>query len=212
MRIFLLGILMIFLGITFFFYPLKKDSKLQAKRIEKKEETCYFVAVNTLNLRENASKDSKILGKIKYNTKICSETTSNGFLKTNIGFLSLNHLSKNENAPQIQKIAKIPLPKEEKIALKQEKIKLISVAKQDNFLQKAEQFLAQKEYTKAKNLALLLNKENPKDARSWEIFAKSVYLEGKKEEAINILQAIVLKIPDDSLNLMLKAMQKGEKI
>lgn len=210
MRIFLLGFLAVFLGIFIFLYPQKrmKDDVIVA------QESCYFVAVDSLNLRESASVDSKILGKLKRNAKICANTIKNGFLQTDLGFLSMQYVSKNPIVfkKASQRVAKIPLPKEEKIALRDSKIKLISHKNEEDFLQKAEQLLAQKEYKKAKNLALLLNKENPQDLRSWEIFAKSVYLEGNKKEAINILQTILTKMPNDSLFLVLKAMQKGEKI
>lgn len=67
-------------------------------------------------------------------------------------------------------------------------------------------------YTRAKNLALRANLANPKNLESWEIFAKSLYLEGNPQEAISILQNFLQQNYDESLANLLKQMQQGHKI
>ncbi|MBD5165970.1 hypothetical protein [Helicobacter sp.] len=67
-------------------------------------------------------------------------------------------------------------------------------------------------YTRAKNLALRANLANPKNLESWEIFAKSLYLEGNPQEAISILQNFLQQNYDENLANLLKSMQQGHKI
>lgn len=67
-------------------------------------------------------------------------------------------------------------------------------------------------YTRAKNLALRANSANPKNLESWEIFVKSVYLEGNPQEAILILQNFLQQNYDENLANLLKLMQQGQKI
>lgn len=67
-------------------------------------------------------------------------------------------------------------------------------------------------YTRAKNLALRANLANPKNLESWEIFAKSLYLEGNPQEAILILQNFLQQNYDENLANLLRQMQQGHKI
>ncbi|MCH5322066.1 MAG: hypothetical protein J1E31_00600 [Helicobacter sp.] len=190
------------------------------------EEECYFVAPHRLNVREKPSLDSKIIGQVRQNTKICTKEQERGFLKTSMGFVSLEYMSKEEIPEHLSnlapKIQQNPNPKQNlsnnapKFSNlkppKEEKIHLSSYPKNTNDLQKAKDYLAQKDYQKAKNLALLANKENPQDLQSWEIFARSVYLEGNPNEAILILQTILQNKPDETLFNLLETMKKGNPI
>ncbi|WP_297813441.1 SH3 domain-containing protein [uncultured Helicobacter sp.] len=72
--------------------------------------------------------------------------------------------------------------------------------------------LENQNYTRAKNLALRANLANPKNLESWEIFVKSVYLEGNPQEAILILQNFLQQNYNENLANLLKLMQQGQKI
>ena len=87
----------------------------------------------------------------------------------------------------------IPNPKiQEKLAFENKKIVLRSHLKEENkdSLKEAREYFANSDYRAAKNLALRANYENPKNPESWEIFTKSLYLEGKKQEAIRHFREI----------------------
>ena len=68
------------------------------------------------------------------------------------------------------------------------------------------------DYKRAKTLALRINQENPKDPESWEIFAKSLYLEGNPQEAIALLQNFLSQNYDVNLLQLLEKMRQGHKI
>ncbi len=79
-------------------------------------------------------------------------------------------------------------------------------------LYEAQESLANADYKRAKTLALQINQADPKNIKSWEIFIKSVYLEGNKEEAISILERFLVHYYDENLAMLLEKMQKGNKI
>ena len=108
----------------------------------------------------------------------------------------------------------IPNPKiQEKLAFENKKIVLRSHLKEENkdSLKEAREYFANSDYRAAKNLALRANYENPKNPESWEIFTKSLYLEGKKQEAISILEKFLQTQYDENLFNLLEKMQ-GDKI
>lgn len=87
---------------------------------------------------------------------------------------------------------------------------------EQNFIQspiiQARAEMENQNYTRAKNLALRANLANPKNSESWEIFAKSLYLEGNPQEAILILQNFLRQNYDENLANLLKSMQQGHQI
>ncbi|TLD85434.1 SH3 domain-containing protein [Helicobacter sp. MIT 05-5294] len=139
--------------------------------------------------------------------------------------------TKDESAQDSMRLVTLESPKILKDSKGQLGFKLTSTAKPTEstlFYQKQAQDSAQdsvleqiiqariemdnKNYAQAKNLALRVNLNNPKNLESWEIFAKSLYLEGNAQEAILILQNFLQQNYDKNLALLLKSMRQGQKI
>ncbi|MDD6055759.1 MAG: SH3 domain-containing protein [Helicobacter sp.] len=215
-----LSIFSILLGILFLFISfITQDSKEQIVKNEnfiKDSKPCFFVQVESLNVREEPNLDSKILKKLKRDEKICSyEALENGFLSTKDGYVFAKylHLTKKEKSLEIPQ-RKLEIPQEIYISLESKEIEkskftIKSKTKEEN-IKLAKLALASKDYKKAKSLALKLNKEDPSDLLSWEIFVKSVYLEGNEQEAILILQNFLQTNKSDKLLELLEKMQSGK--
>ncbi|WP_278347680.1 SH3 domain-containing protein [Helicobacter pullorum] len=175
------------------------------KTKETPPKACWYVSAKTLNIREKPSLESAIWGVLQKNTKICEYWgVQNGFLQISRGWVAMDYLSSNP----------IPNPKiQEKLAFENKKIVLRSHLKEENkdSLKEAREYFANSDYRAAKNLALRANYENPKNPESWEIFTKSLYLEGKKQEAISILEKFLQTQYDENLFNLLEKMQ-GDKI
>ena len=172
------------IGVGFLGMPKTKETPPKA---------CWYVSAKTLNIREKPSLESAIWGVLQKNTKICEYWgVQNGFLQISRGWVAMDYLSSNP----------IPNPKiQEKLAFENKKIVLRSHLKEENkdSLKEAREYFANSDYRAAKNLALRANYENPKNPESWEIFTKSLYLEGKKQEAISILEKFLQTQYDENL-------------
>lgn len=202
---------------------------------------CFFVQSSTLNVRSAPSLEAKITNKLQQNFQICEYSNAyNGFLQINQGWVATQYLSlvpfrqKQDSIPVLAKF-----PQDSKMHLlaalespntHRPKFKLISTPKPinsdatDKQMQDSTQNLAleqivqaraemdSKNYTRAKNLALQVNSNNPKNLESWEIFVKSLYLEGNAQEAILVLQNFLRQSYDKNLAILLHKMQQGHKI
>lgn len=201
---------------------------------------CFFVQPNRLNVRNAPNLEAKIISQLQQNFKICTYfNTHNGFLQTEKGWIATKYLSlepfspkqlrdstlASQIAPKTLNLASDSANKESLNAKTQNKskFKLTSVPKDStpasllepnnpNPIAQARMEMENQNYTRAKNLALRANSENPKNLESWEIFVKSVYLEGKPQEAILILQNFLRQNHDENLTNLLRLMQQGQKI
>lgn len=173
---------------------------------------CLYVAAQTLNIRESPNMHANIDGKLYSNDVICEYfSIQNGFLETKLGWVSLKYL---QLSPIIEH--KDLIQEESKMAFKTETKNLkkfsFSSTQKPTMLYEAQESLANADYKRAKTLALQINQADPKNIKSWEIFIKSVYLEGNKEEAISILEQFLAHYYDENLAMLLEKMQKGNKI
>lgn len=202
---------------------------------------CFFVQPNRLNVRNAPNLEAKIISQLQQNFKICTYfNMHNGFLQTEKGWIATKYLSLEpfspkqlrdsalaspQIAPKTLNLASDSANKESHHAKTQNKskFKLTSVPKDStpasllepnnpNPIAQARMEMENQNYTRAKNLALRANSENPKNLESWEIFVKSVYLEGKPQEAILILQNFLQQNYDENLTNLLRLMQQGQKI
>ncbi len=185
---------------------------------------CFYVQPRGLNLRELPSVDSKIQGKLAQNTRICEYSKmQNGFLQTPSGWVFAEYLAlapKKEIPLSLESQSSYPKPtlqsppKTSKNPQKSTpKITLTSYEKtpKEDSLKQAREFLARADYKMAKTLALRANQENPQNLESWEVFARSLYLEGKKAEAIKVLEAFLQTHYNENLWMLLEKMQ-GDRI
>lgn len=204
-------------------------------------QPCFFVQPNRLNVRNAPNLEAKIISQLQQNFKICTYfNTHNGFLQTEKGWIATKYLSLEPFSPKqlgdftlastqiatrTLNLASDSANKESLYAKPQNKSKfqLTSVPKNStpdsllesnnlNPIAQARMEMENQNYTRAKNLALRANSENPKNLESWEIFVKSVYLEGKPQEAILILQNFLRQNYDENLTNLLRLMQQGQKI
>lgn len=200
---------------------------------------CFFVQPNRLNVRNAPNLEAKIINQLQQNFKICTYfNTHNGFLQTEKGWIATKYLSLEPSkqlkdstlaspqiAPKTLNLASDSANKESLYAKPQSKskFKLTSVPKDStpasllesnnpSPIAQARMEMENQNYTRAKNLALRANSENPKNLESWEIFVKSVYLEGKPQEAILILENFLRQNYDENLTNLLRLMQQGQKI
>lgn len=204
-----------------------ESSRAESSRLESKPapKPCLYVRPSGLNLRESPSVDSKIQGKLAQNTRICEYSKmQNGFLQTPSGWVFAEYLAL---VPKENFSKEIPLSLESqtpyskptpqsppKTATNPQKSspKILITSRQktpkEDSLKQAREFLAKANYKSAKTLALRANQENPQDLESWEVFATSLYLEGKKAEAIRVLEAFLQSHYNENLWLLLEKMQK----
>ena len=181
---------------------------------------CLYVASEVLNIRESPNTTSKIQGKLHKNTAICQySAVDNNFLRIGEGWVSMDYLSLNAPLkPSKGHSSKNNPPNQQDIfaeeSVKNSKFSLTSVQKDSSqdTLTLARESLMREDYRLAKTLALQNNKENPSNIESWEIFIKSVYLEGNIEEAISILQQFLAKNYNEKLFSLLKKLQEGNVI
>lgn len=210
------ALLCMVVGGVLLFFAKDINPYLESKSISK---PCFYVQASELNLREKPTTEANIQGRLEYNTKICEYSKiENGFLRVSGGWVFAEYLSLNPAAPKksilspqketIVKISQVKLPQE-----KSKKIILASRPKdsKEDWLDQAEALLAKENYQAAKTLALKANQENPQNLGSWEVFAKGLYLEGKKTEAIEVLEYVLQTYYDEKLVLLLTQMQ-GNKI
>ncbi|MDE5603891.1 MAG: SH3 domain-containing protein [Helicobacter sp.] len=173
---------------------------------------CLYVATQALNIRESPNIDANIYGKLHRNDVICEYfSIKNDFLETKLGWVSLRYLRLNpvtDNKGLIQEESKMAFKTETK---KPKKFYFSSIQK-PTMLYEAQESLANADYKRAKSLALQINQANPKNIKSWEIFIKSMYLEGNKKEAISILEQFLAHSYDESLTRLLEKMRRGNKI
>ncbi len=175
---------------------------------------CLYVSAHTLNIRELPNMGADISGKLYRNDAICEYfSTKNDFLETKLGWVSLKYLRLNPVTKKdvIQEESK----EESKIALnaiKNPKKFYFSSIQKPTMLYEAQESLANADYKRAKSLALQINQADPKNIKSWEIFIKSMYLEGNRQEAIAILKQFLAHSYDKSLAMLLEKMQRGNKI
>ncbi len=193
-----------------------------------KAQPCLYVQARALNVREKPSMNAKITDTLPKNTKICEYSTlENGFLQTSAGYVAAQYLKLNEfkdtektefvvlaktqNIPQVQRDSKSY--RDFKESKEKSKIQLTSAYKSpDETIHQARFAMESQDYKRAKTLALRINQENPKDPESWEIFAKSLYLEGNPQEAIALLQNFLSQNYDVNLLQLLEKMRQGHKI
>lgn len=192
------------------FFPLKQ-SNMHTKNTDK---PYFFVQTEALNLRNAPSLDAKILKTLPKNTKICDYSmVKNGFLHTKEGFVFAKFLHLNPKKDS-NFTEESPLKFSKQIPNHTSKFLLVSkttTTKETNPISQARIALKEQDYTKAKNLALHINQQDPKNLESWEIFAKSVFLEGRKKEAMQILQNFLRIHYDENLAQLLFLMQQGKK-
>lgn len=177
-----------------YFGGIKTTKHTQAK-------PCLYISASLLNVREKPSLDSKIISKLPQNHKICNYEYENEFLKIENGYISANYV--NINKIQKSKIKQIA---------KSENKNFILTSKIDNIRQKADEYFAINDYVSAMNLALKANKEDPNNKDSWEIFSKSIYMQGNKDEAIDVLKTFLSYNYDESLYELLAKMEEGSSL
>lgn len=215
------ALLCMVVGGVLIFFAKDINPYLESKSISK---PCFYVQASGLNLREKPTIEADIQGRLEYNAKICEYSKmENGFLKISGGWVFAEYLSLNPQlpkkpilTPQKETMAKISQETLPQAKLPQEKSKKIFLASRpkdskEDWLDQAEALLAKENYQAAKTLALKANQENPQNLGSWEVFAKGLYLEGKKTEAIEVLEYVLQTYYDEKLALLLEKMQ-GNKI
>ena len=195
----------------FFKHQIKLDVLQQNQGA--KEAPCLYVQASGLNVRKNPSTQAQILQTLPKWTQICEYFgVENGFLRIQKGYIAVEHLSLS-NAHILKNVASNS--NAQNAPLKQKpKILLTSTQKipTQNPLQLARLAIEHQDYAKAKTLALKINQDNPKNIESWEIFARALYLEGNKTEAILLLQNFLLQHYDLGLSQLLEQMQQGRVI
>lgn len=215
------ALLCMVVGGVLIFFAKDINPYLESKSISK---PCFYVQASELNLREKPTIEADIQGRLEYNAKICEYSKiENGFLRVSGGWVFAEYLSLNPAVPKksilppqketIVKISQETLPQAKLPQEKSKKIILASHPKdsKEDWLDQAEALLAKENYQAAKTLALKANQENPQNLGSWEVFAKGLYLEGKKTEAIEVLEYVLQTYYDEKLVLLLTQMQ-GNKI
>ncbi|MBX7491557.1 SH3 domain-containing protein [Helicobacter turcicus] len=184
-----------------------KAYKLEAKHLQSKsaQKPCFYVQANVLNVRQNPNMQAKILQTLQKGEKVCMYFgVENGFLHIANGYVATQYLSLN--TPPKPNVT-TPLEQTPKILLTS-----TQKAPKQRSLHLARLAMHNQDYTTAKTLALEINQDNPKNIESWEIFAKALYLEGNKNEAILILQNFLLQNSNHMLLELLEQMRKGERI
>ncbi|MDA3969679.1 SH3 domain-containing protein [Helicobacter ibis] len=162
---------------------------------------CLYISASLLNVREKPSLDSSIISKLPQNHRICNYEYENEFVKIENGYISAKYV--NINKTQQSTIKQIS---------KNENKKFTLTSTKDNIRQKADEYFALNDYVSAMNLALKANKENPNNKDSWEIFSKSIYMQGNKDEAINVLKFFLAYNYDESLYELLAKMEEGNSL
>lgn len=219
------GIMLILAG-SFGDFKATQDSRIAPSKHNK---LCFFVQSSTLNVRNAPSLEAKIIHQLPQNSKICEYfETHNGFLHTQEGWIATKYLNLEPKKPNYTRDSALALQNHSNTILNYQvsnkpKFKLTSTTKNSTSIaqnqksmqspiMQARAAMDNQNYTRAKNLALRANLANPKDSESWEIFAKSTYLEGNPEEAILILQNFLQQNNNEDLTNLLKQMQQGQKI
>ncbi|CAM2896347.1 SH3 domain-containing protein [Helicobacter burdigaliensis] len=197
-----LALSLLFFGFLLIILPFvatleQKSSKIAHKKPLKITKPCYYVKVQNLNLREAPSLDSTILKQLPLNSQICKyESLENDFLKTQEGYVYFEYLSL------------FPLKDSKKEQKTSPNITLKSYKKEMDWFKKAEIALKSRDYKLAKSLAYKQNLKNPLDFRSYEIYAKTLYEEGDKEEAKKLLENVLSYEFDEKLQTLLNSFQE----
>lgn len=156
---------------------------------------CLYVTATALNVREKPDLESRIKYRLVKNEKICNYKHDGEFIKMDDGYVFSKYLDKYQVQEDNNPIKQTNKP-----------FLLTSV---NGFRDIANGYLASGDYKGAMMLAIEENSKNPTNIDTWEIFARSMYLDGNKEEAINVLRIFLLDNDNEHIRNLLHKMEKN---
>lgn len=173
------------------------------------ERPCFYVQANMLNVRQSPNLQSQILQTLPKGTQVCTYFgVENGFLQLDFGYVAVEFLSLSQQESPKLSSREVVVKEEQSHKESSAQRILLTSTQQQTPLQRARLAIENQDYGSAKQLALKINQENPKNLESWEIFIRALYLEGNKNEAVLVLQKVLDKYPDKALLELLENIHK----